>query len=66
MKVQVELDDEIADQIVRKELKWHLQNAKEFVHLHKDDKKYFKKLGPALEIVCEYFGVNTNDKRRNK
>ena len=37
----------------------------------KEDKKYFKKLAPALDIVCEYFGVDkdesihNDDKKRN-
>lgn len=66
MKIQIEVDDEITDEIIRTELKWHRDNAKNFFNVGKEDKKYIKKLAPALDIVCEYFGVDQNAARRNK
>jgi hypothetical protein len=72
MKIQIEVDEEIIDKVMRAELKWHRDNAKNGCdNTCKEDKKYFKKLAPALDIVCEYFGVdknesvNKNDKKRN-
>lgn len=65
MKVQVEVDDEMVDQIVRNELRWHRDNAKDFFNVGKEDKKYIKKLAPALDIVCEYFGVDKNERIHN-
>jgi hypothetical protein len=66
MKIKIDVDGEIADKIIREELKWHRDNAKNYDSTCKEDKQYFKKLYPALEIVCEYFGVDQNDKKRNK
>jgi hypothetical protein len=65
MKIQIEVDEEIIDKILKAELKWHRDNAKTYDNLSKEDKKYFKKLAPALDIVCEYFGVDKNDTKRN-
>ena len=68
MKIQVDIDPESIDSIVQNELKWHhstikkdllrLQNIKNPHKGQIEDREQFKKLLPALTIVCEYFGVN--------
>jgi hypothetical protein len=67
MKMQVEIDDEILDIAFRKNLEWHINNAKiEIKRLSKfktlldaevEEKVYLEKLLPALKVVGEYFGV---------
>jgi len=53
MKIQIQINDEITDRIIRAELKWHRDNTKDIGDMCKEDKKYFKKLAPALDIVNE-------------
>lgn len=76
MKLEVNIDDESIDEVVRQNLIWHIKNAKlelnrfkKIEHItssQKEELEYLTKLLPALNMVGEYFGVNTNDKRRNK
>jgi hypothetical protein len=65
MKIQIQINDEITDRIIRAELKWHRDNTKDIGDMCKEDKKYFKKLAPALDIVCEYFGVDKDESIHN-
>ena len=67
MKIKVDIDDEIADQIFKDNLKWHidtiskdlkkLNKIKKLEKYQREDKDYFTKLLPALRIVGEYYGV---------
>ena len=68
MKIQVELDGELVDQVVKNELMWHVhavqQEIKKFKKI-KNPKKfqieeynYNQRLLFGLKIVGEYFGVN--------
>lgn len=67
MKIKVDIDDEIADQMFRDNLKWHidhisedlktLNKRKKLEKYQQEDKDYFTKLLPALKIVGEYYGV---------
>ena len=69
MKIQVDIEPESIDSIVQNELKWHydnvkkdikkLKNMKKLEPHQKRDKEYFEKLFPALEVVCDYYGVKT-------
>jgi len=76
MRLEVEIEDESIDEVVRQNLVWHIKNAKQELNRfkkiehptssQKEELEYLNKLLPALNVVGEYFGVNTNDKRRNK
>ena len=67
MKIKVEIDDEIADQMFRDNLKWHIEHisedlkklnkTKKLENYQREDKAYFTKLLPALKVVGEYYGV---------
>ncbi len=67
MKLQMEIDIETVDKIVKNDLAWHLQAVREDIKkLNKiknptkgqiEDQKYFTKLLPALETVGDYYGV---------
>lgn len=67
MKINIELDPEVADQIVRSDIKWHidtvsddlkkLNKLKKLEKYQREDKAYFTKLLPALKVVGEYYGV---------
>jgi ferric iron reductase protein FhuF len=76
MKVQIELNDELLDEAFQKNLEWHLthinkelmrlRGKKKLENYELEDKEYVEKLYPALKIVGDYFGVETDDKKRNK
>lgn len=67
MKVTIDMDYDITDAVVKTELKWHrefvktelqaLKKKKKLEPYQKEDKKLFEKLLPALNTVCDYFGV---------
>lgn len=68
MKIQIDLDGEVIDTIVRNELRWHIdatskdlremnRSKKKLEKYQIEDKEYFEKLLPALKIVGEYFGA---------
>ena len=69
MKIQVDIEAESIDAIMRNELKWHYDNVKDDIKklkklkklekYQREDKAYFEKLLPALEVVCDYYGVET-------
>jgi hypothetical protein len=67
MKVEIEVDDEFTDTVIRDSIKWHIdtiesdlnkmKKAKKLQKYQREDKAYFIKLLPALKIVGEYYGV---------
>lgn len=67
MKINVEVDPEMVDIIIKKDLKWHISavsdEIKKFKKLKKPAKfqieeyNYNQKLFFALKIVGEYYGV---------
>lgn len=69
MKIQVDIDPESIDSIVQNELKWHYNHTKEELKKYKnykklekyqkEDKEYREKLLPALEVMCDHYGVET-------
>lgn len=67
MKINIEIDDEIADIIFKKDIQWHTgvitEEIKKFKKLKKPTKSqveeynYNQRLLFALKIVGEYYGV---------
>jgi hypothetical protein len=67
MKINIEVDHELADTIVKKDIEWHIGAVKEEIKKFKKIKKpinyqiedynYNQKLLFALKIVGEYYGV---------
>ena len=69
MKIQIELEDEVSDLLVKESLSWHTKNAqyeikkfrsRENVQPHHiENYDYNVRLLAALKIVNEYFGVKS-------
>ncbi len=68
MKIQIEMEPELIDSVVKSQLLWHnnfvkeelamLKKKKKLEKYQTKDKEYFEKLLPALNIVSDYFGAN--------
>jgi hypothetical protein len=68
MKIQIEMEPELIDSVVKSQLLWHnnfvkeeltvLKKKKKLEKYQTEDKEYFEKLLPALKIVSDYFGAN--------
>lgn len=59
MKYEFELNDKIADEIVRQTLTRVLEYAVDEINgrnTHEEDRAYYRSLSEALDIVLDYFG----------
>ena len=59
MKFEFELNDKIADEIIRQTLTRVLTYAVSEMQLpsiHEEDRAYYRSLSEALDIVLDYFG----------
>jgi hypothetical protein len=59
MKFEFELNDHIAEELVRQTLNRALGYAVDEVHrpnAHEEDRAYYRSLSEALDIVLDYFG----------
>lgn len=62
------MEPELIDSVVKSQLRWHnnfvkeelatLKKKKKLEKYQTEDKEYFEKLLPALNIVSDYFGAN--------
>lgn len=69
MKIQIELEDELCDRLVRESLSWHTKHARQTIQEFRgrsdvaphniEDYDYSVRLLAALKIVNEYFGVKS-------
>ena len=60
MKIQIQIEEEIKDKIVKEDISWHINNAREMLadkDTHPKDRVYFIKLLVAFEVVGEYYGI---------
>ena len=60
MKIQIQIEDHIKDEIVKDDLSWHINNAREILSdktTRKKEREYFKKLLAAFDVVGQYYGV---------
>jgi hypothetical protein len=60
MKIQIQIEDHIKDEIVKDDLSWHINNAREILsdkNTRKKEREYFKKLLAAFDVVGQYYGV---------
>ena len=60
MKIQIQIEEEIKDKIVKDDISWHINNAREMLadkNTHPEDRVYFSKLLVAFEVVGEYYGI---------
>ena len=61
MKFEFEINDEIADEILRRKLLSALAYAVNDMQLpstHEEDREYYRGLIDALDIVLDYYGEN--------
>lgn len=58
MKFEFELNDKIADEIIRQTLtRWMETATEEMVRSsHEEDRAYYRSLSEALDIVLDYLG----------
>ena len=59
MKFEFELNDKIADEIVRQTLTRALTyaiNEMQLPDAHEEDRAYYRSLSEALDIVLDYYG----------
>lgn len=75
MKVKVELTEEVAQEAILENIKWHINNFKKTLSIIKEnkqgsgyeswdyetDKKAVKKIIKSLEVVFNYYGGNLNN-----
>jgi hypothetical protein len=60
MKIQIQIEDHIKDEIVKDDLSWHINNAREILSdktTPKKEREYFKRLLAAFDVVGQYYGV---------
>lgn len=60
MKIQIQIEDNIKDKIVKEDLSWHINNAREILSdktIPKKEREYFKKLLDAFGVVGQYYGI---------
>ena len=59
MRYEFELNDKVADEIIRQTLTRALEYAVDEVNgrnTHEEDRAYYRSLSEALDIVLDYFG----------
>ena len=72
MKIQIEVDEEVVDNILKTELKWHVAAIKDEIKKFKkiknpakfqiEEYNYNQRLSFALKVVGEYFGIKHHEK----
>jgi hypothetical protein len=60
MEIKIQIEDHIKDEIVKEDLSWHINNAREILSdktTPKKEREHLKKLLAAFDVVGQYYGV---------
>lgn len=60
MKIKIQIEDHIKDEIVKEDLSWHINNTREILSdrtTPKKEREHLRKLLAALGVVGKYYGV---------